>query len=109
MLNALSDLHCKMSRGGWTHYVDMALPLHMIVDQAPLLQKPVDTHDGSHITSKGPSTCRDREVLGGVQPKTVYHEVAVGKIAACMVGGGVEEMQRGEVADFINASKHKLY
>ena len=39
--------------------MDLALSLHVVVDQAPLFQKSVHTHDGSDITSKVAPACCD--------------------------------------------------
>ena len=59
----------------------LSLSLHMVVDQPPLFQKSMHTHDGTNITSKVAPTGCDREVLVGGQTKTINHEVAIGKVA----------------------------
>jgi hypothetical protein len=50
---------------------------YLIVDQAPLFQKGVDTHDGADITSQVSSAGCDCQIFDGVKTICVDHEVAV--------------------------------
>lgn len=70
---------------------------YLVVDQAPLLEKSVDTHDGADISRKVPPTCRDSQVFGRVQAVCVDHEIAIvlvdGRGLASVTG--VEELGQG--------------
>ena len=75
----------------------MLLPIEVVVDQPPLLQEAMDPQDGSNITSKVTSTSCYREVLGGVETKTVHHEITICHVAREREKGRERERERERV------------
>lgn len=50
---------------------------NLVVNESPLLQELVHTHNGAHIASQIPSASGDCEVLCRVQSVSVDHEITV--------------------------------
>jgi hypothetical protein len=78
--------------------------VYLVVNQAPLLQKCVDTHDGTDITSQISSAGCDCQVLDGVETICVDHKVTIvlvdsWRFASVSV---VEEFGHGLAFDFVN-------
>lgn len=57
----------------------------MVVNEAPLLQEGVDTHDGADITGEVATASGDGQVFDGVQSICVDHEITV----VLVDGGGL--------------------
>lgn len=51
--------------------------MHLVVDETPLLQKGVHTHDGTYVACKIPSARSDGEVFGGPETISVDHKVPI--------------------------------
>ncbi len=51
--------------------------MHLIVDETPLLQKGVHTHDSAYVACKISSARRDGEILGGPETIGIDHKVAI--------------------------------
>lgn len=49
----------------------------LVINQAPLLEKSMDTHDGTDVASKVATTGSDSEILSWTQAIGVDHKVAV--------------------------------
>ena len=60
------NVHMKMGGGWWTHRCRSLFAVHLIVDQTPLLEKRVHSHDRAHITGQIATTGGHRQVLGRV-------------------------------------------
>ncbi len=50
---------------------------YLVIDQTPLLQESMDSHDCADIASEIPPTCSYCKVFDGIQAIRVDHEVAV--------------------------------
>lgn len=50
---------------------------YLIIDQAPLLQESMHSHDGADIACQIPPACSDGKILDRVQPIGVDHEIAI--------------------------------
>ena len=50
---------------------------YLVIDQAPLLEECVNSHNGTDVPGKIPPTCRYREILCRVQTVCVDHEVTI--------------------------------
>ena len=77
--------------------------VHLIVDEAPLLEKRVHAHDGAHVAGQIAATRRRRQVLARVEAIRVDHEVAVahvdlGRFALVLV---VEELGQRALLDLV--------
>ena len=51
--------------------------MHLVVDQAPLLQEGVHTHDGAYVSCKISPACSDSEVLGRPETIRIDHKVPI--------------------------------
>ena len=58
---------------------------YLIVDETPLLQEGVHTHDGADVASEVAAAGRDGEILDRVEPVGVDHKVAI----VLVHGGGL--------------------
>ena len=65
--------------------MNVSLWIHVVVDNPPLLQESMHTQNGTNIPCEIPPAAGHREILRGVQPKTVNHEVSVGQVAVWCV------------------------
>lgn len=54
--------------------------IDLIVDQPPLLEKGMNTHDRTNITRQIPTTGRDRQVFIRIQSIGIDHEVPIGHV-----------------------------
>jgi len=76
----------------------------LVVDQAPLLKKSMDAHDGADVAGKVAATGSDGEILCWAQTIGVHHKVAV----VLVYGGGfgpvtrVEELGEGTSLDGVD-------
>lgn len=50
---------------------------YLVIDQAPLLEECVNSHNSTDVPGKIPPTCRYREILCRVQTVCVDHEVTI--------------------------------
>lgn len=50
---------------------------YLVVDQAPLLQEGMNSHNGANITGQVSPAGRHSQILDGIQPVRVDHEVSV--------------------------------
>lgn len=71
----------KMRGRGWSHRRGPRLRVHLIIDEAPLLEKGVHTNDGANVAHKVSPTGRGSEVLRRVEPVRVNHKVTIGHVA----------------------------
>jgi len=67
----------EMTSKRWTKRGRSSIRVDLVIDQTPLLQKPVNSHDRADITGQISSTCRDGQVLSWVESVGVDHEVAI--------------------------------
>ena len=73
--------------------MDLFLILHVVVYQTPLLQKPMDTENSTHVARQVSTATRHREILGRVESETVNHKVPIRQVAAWRENGEQEERQ----------------
>jgi hypothetical protein len=50
---------------------------YLVIDQSPLLQESMNPHDSSHITGQIPPTSRNSQILSGIQPISINHEISI--------------------------------
>lgn len=66
-----------MSTAIWMDYTCCIKKAYLVVDQAPLFQERVDTHNRADISSEVSATSSDCEVFNGVQSVCVDHKISV--------------------------------
>lgn len=78
--------------------------IYLIVDQTPLLQETMNTHDGSHITGQISAARCDGQVLARVETVRVDHEIAVILVyTGCLAAISFrEEFRQGATLDGVN-------
>ena len=60
----------------------MLVTFNVVVDQPPLFQEAMNSQNSPNIASKVPPTSCHRQILRGIEPKAVHHEVTVRHVAA---------------------------
>ena len=78
--------------------------VYLVVDEAPLLEEGVHAHDGAHVAGQVPPARRRTQVLRGVQPVGVDHEVPVGQVDLRRLGHvlAVEELWQVALLDAVD-------
>ena len=77
---------------------------HLIVDQAPLLEKRMDSHDSANITGKISAASSHSQVFNMVQAIGVNHEISVVLVDRWSLAAvaSVEKLAHGFLLDRVN-------
>ena len=75
-------LNIEVGGGRWSHGVDLPLVVHVVISETPLLQKAMDTQDGTHVARQVSTATRHREILCRVEAEAVDHEIPIRQVAA---------------------------